>query len=256
MGSITLNKSHLSELEDLQMGKRVRYIREVLQEEFGNVFSGKSVANRVQLFSQSTLTTIERGKTKDIPARVLHGIAKDFGADLYMFFDDFYEQSHITSVKLTPAILNTFDNGGLDFDSKNPSIDGINPLLENEYNIKMTISKVSSNKDEQMMFIHTSRVEYSEEQIFLLLSQILNQMNTIDASMDPSLTDQTKQNNAIRIAKDYLDHSKTSLSAFPWHHHSDLIETDNLARERAINYTEKLIENLNKKSERKETEND
>jgi len=257
MKKVTLNKTDLSDLAQLSIGKRIRYIREHLQKECGNAFSGKSVANRIQLFSQSTLTTIERDKSKDVPSKVLHAISKDFGADLYMFFDDYYQQNTYESVDLIPPLYNA--------DSKNESdanadhiesqLDsGINPLLENEYTIKTMVSKVASNQDEQLTFIFKSRVKYSEQHLFFLLSQIINQMNTLDASIEPGLTEGSLE--SIRLARDYINHGKTSLHAFPWYYSEDKLAMDNQSHEKAIQYTEHLLEVLKNQETRGEDQNE
>jgi len=256
MKKITLNKTNLADLADLSIGKRVRYIREHLQKECGNSFSGKSVANRIQLFSQSTLTTIERGKTKDIPSMVLYAIAKDFGADLYMFFNDFYEFSSHESVVLVPPLYTkddfTEENNPVSELFKNQLTIKTNPLLENEYAIKTTVSKVASNEDEQITFIFKSRVKYTEQHLFYLLSHIINQINTIDVTIEPEIADRNNQLDAIKLAKDYIQYGKTSLHAFPWHASKDKLILDNKAFEKAAEYTDRLSENLNQKLEEKE----
>ena len=249
MKKITLNKTNLTDLADLSIGKRVRYIREHLQSECGNSFSGKSVANRIQLFSQSTLTTIERDKTKDIPS-------KDFGADLYMFFDDFYKNGSHESIVLIPPLYNKDDidedNRADSERNKNQMAIETNPLLENEYAIKTTVSKVASNEDEQITFIFKSRVKYSEQHLFYLLSHIINQINTIDVTIEPELAESNNQLDSIKLANDYIHYGKTSLHAFPWHASKDKLILDNKAFEKAAEYTDRLSENLNQKLEEKE----
>jgi transcriptional regulator with XRE-family HTH domain len=256
MKKITLNKTNLTDLADLSIGKRVRYIREHLQSECGNSFSGKSVANRIQLFSQSTLTTIERDKTKDIPSKVLYAIAKDFGADLYMFFNDFYKNSSHGSVILIPPLYNKYDPAEENKDDsellKTQKAIETNPLIENEYAIKTTVSKVASNEDEQITFIFKSRVKYTEQHLFYLLSHIINQINTIDVTIEPELANSNNQLDAIKLAKDYIQYGKTSLHAFPWYGSKDKLILDNKAFEKAAKYTERLSENLNQKQEEKE----
>lgn len=242
MKKITLNKTHLSDLSELPIGKRVRYIREHLQKECGNEFSGKSVANRIKLFSQSTLTTIERGKSKDIPSKVLYAISKDFGADLYMFFDDYYKHGTYDAVYLIPPLYNLDEEDTTSELTKQEDTD-LNPLLENEYTIKTMVSKVASNQDEQLTFTFKSRVKYSDEQLFYLLSQIINQINTLDVSIDPELTESNLE--TIKLAKDYIKYGKSSLHAFPWYSSNQKIVMDNQAFEKAVQYTEQLVKGLN-----------
>lgn len=260
MKKITLNKTNLTDLSGLSIGKRVRYIREHLQDECGNSFSGKSVANRIQLFSQSTLTTIERDKTKDIPSKVLYAIAKDFGADLYMFFDDFYKNRSPESVVLIPPLYNKDDPAKENKDDsellKTQMAIETNPLLENEYAIKTTVSKVASNEDEQITFIFKSRVKYSEQHLFYLLSHIINQINTIDVTIEPELADSNNQLDSIRLAKDYIQYGKTSLHAFPWYSSKGKLGLDNKAFEQAVKYTNMLSNNLKHNLEEREDKND
>lgn len=250
MRKVTLNKTNLSDLSALSIGKRVRYLREILQNEFGNDFSGKSVAKRINLFSQSTLTTFERDKSKDIPSKALYAISKDFGADIYMFFDDFYHLNPNSIAELIPPLYNDtkpeiIGKTSIELDNDNLQLTGTNPLLENEYLIKATVSKLASNQDEQLTFIYKSRVKYSEQHLFLLLSQIVNQINTIDASIEPILIKENRQSNAMELADDYISHSSTSLNAFPWYPNKAKVSMDNKAYQTAITYTEKLTEDFN-----------
>ncbi|MED4353969.1 hypothetical protein P9265_16775 [Schinkia azotoformans] len=257
MKIITLNKTNLSDLAELSIGKRVRYIREHLQKECGNAFSGKSVANRIKLFSQSTLTTIERDKSKDIPSKVLYAISKDFGADLDMFFDDYYQYSTYETVELTPPLYieDTHKESESEAEQTEDQYDSeINPLLENEYTIKTMVSKVASNQDEQLTFIFKSRVKYSEQHLFYLLSQIINQMNTLDASIEPDLTEGSLE--SIRLARDYINHGKTSLHAFPWYFSEDKLVMDNQSYEKAIRYTEHLMKGLKNQDTKGEDQNE
>lgn len=257
----TLEQTHLSVLANLPIGKRVRYIREHLRKEFGNEFSGKSVANRIQLFSQSTLTTIERGKTKDIPSKVLYAISKDFGANLYMFFDDYYQNSAINSVDLYPPLyhIDTHTRSSVAEveHSKYPKEgNNTNPLHEDEYAIKTTVSKVSINEDEQITFTYKSRVKYSEQHLFHLLSQVINQINTLDISIDPSLAEDKSHFNSIKLAKDFVKHGKESLHTFPWYFHRDKLEMDNQSFEKAVKYTEQLIKESNHNKNGEEVNHD
>lgn len=254
MKKVILNKTNISDLAELPIGKRIRYLREHLQRECGNAFSGKSVANRIKLFSQSTLTTIERDKTKDVPSKVLYAISKDFGADLYMFFDDYYQQNIYESVDLVPPLYNTNLNDNSDAGVAHTEIQeatGANPLLENEYTIKTMVSKVASNQDEQVTFSFKSRVKYSEQHLFFLLSQIINQINTLDTSIEPGLTEGNME--SIKLAQDYINYGKTSLHAFPWHNSKDRLLMDNQSHEKAVQYTEQLLNEFNK-SKNKERE--
>ncbi|MFB6466470.1 helix-turn-helix domain-containing protein [Cytobacillus sp. Hz8] len=257
MKKVTLNKPNLSDLRELSIGKRIRYIREHLQKECGNAFSGKSVANRIQLFSQSTLTTIERDKSKDVPSKVLYAISKDFGADLYMFFDDYYQQNTYESVDLIPPLYNSDPNdepnAGTDH-TENQQVSGANPLLENEYTIKTMVSKVASNHDEQLTFIFKSRVKYSEQHLFYLLSQIISQINTLDVSIEPGLIESNLE--SIKLAQDYIKYGKTSLHAFPWHSNKDKSVMDNQSHEKAVQYTEQLLEELKDQHLRGENQNE
>jgi transcriptional regulator with XRE-family HTH domain len=261
MKRIILNKMNLSDLAELSIGKKVRYLRELLQNEYGNEFSGKSVANRINLFSQSTLTTIERGKTKDIPSKVLYAIAKEFGADLYLFFDDYYTESFDTTVELIPPLYNADQYNEAREDVANDI--GIqqqpeaNPLHENEYTIKTTVSKIASNQDEQLTFVYKSRVKYAESHLFYLLSQIINQINTLDVSIEPQLIESNKQFDSIKLAKDYVHYGITSLNAFPWYSNKDKLIMDNKSHEKAVKYTTQLQGNVNKSEEKRgEKENE
>lgn len=248
MKKLSLKQTHLFDLAELSIGMRIRYIRELLQGEFGNDFSGKSVANRLQLFSQSTLTMIERGKTKDISAQALYAIAMDFGVDLYLFFDDYYESYPVKDVVLLPAIYNS-DEINDEHSKPDNSHFETNPLQENEYKIKTSISRIASNGDEQLTLSYSSQTKYSNQQLFQLISQVISQINTIDVSMEPKLMNTIKSVDSINLAADYIHHSKKSLRAFPWYPHQLKTKMENKLHESAINYTDMLLKNLKSTSE-------
>lgn len=75
----------------LTTGQRIEFFREQLRSSCGDVYSNKRVANRIGMFSPSTLLGWEQNKVKDIPATKLFAISKDLGIDIYAFFDDFYK---------------------------------------------------------------------------------------------------------------------------------------------------------------------
>ncbi|MGK4153685.1 helix-turn-helix domain-containing protein [Kurthia gibsonii] len=238
MNSLHLTKTNLSELAKLTIGMRIRYIRELLQNEFGNDFSGKSLANRLQLFSQSTLTMIERGKTKDISAQALYAIANDFGADIYLFFDDYYQKPNNKDLVLRPTIY----NDDTKIEAKNESIitSETNPLQENEYKIRTTISKIASNQDEQFAFTFTSQEKYSKQELFQLIATVINQINLLDVSINSDAAN----NDAIKLSKDFIYHSEASLKDFPWYPNKQKVSMENELHEVGIKHTDALLEEL------------
>ncbi|MFD1135623.1 hypothetical protein [Paenibacillus urinalis] len=90
--TISLNREQFKELAGKDVGPRIRYIRELLQKEFGDQYSSRSVALRIEIISPQALSVIERGETKDCPYKVACAIAKDFNVDVTLFNDDFYMQ--------------------------------------------------------------------------------------------------------------------------------------------------------------------
>lgn len=92
--TISLNREQFAELAARDVGPRIRYIRDLLQKEYGDQYSSRSVALRIENISPQALSVIERGETKDCPYKVACAIAKDFNVDVTLFHDDFYEQGY------------------------------------------------------------------------------------------------------------------------------------------------------------------
>lgn len=90
MASIRLDESAFGTLKRLSIGQRIGYMRELLRKAFGSDYSTRNVAARIKVISFPALNAIERGATKEPPAKVVYEIAKDFNVDIQVFFDDFY----------------------------------------------------------------------------------------------------------------------------------------------------------------------
>ncbi|KGX94043.1 hypothetical protein N781_00375 [Pontibacillus halophilus JSM 076056 = DSM 19796] len=249
MKKALLNVKDLSELKQLSIGKRVKYIRETLRKKFGNDFSVKSVTQRINLFSRSTLTAIEKGNTKDIYSTYLHGLAKDFGVSLYVFFDDYYDDLE-KSVELAPNIYNTAQAAEKSI-NKNRDLTRmtVNPLFEKEYRIKTTVTRIASNDDEQDMFIYTSKTKLNNERLFTFLSTIINQTNSNDVLIDPDVSEKENLPDPLKLAKEYLNYGNHFLDTFPWHSKKGKDSYDNQAYEDAIVYTQKLKEDYERRKE-------
>ncbi|QPQ34421.1 hypothetical protein [Lysinibacillus sp. JNUCC-52] len=242
MQKLTLLQTNLSDLASLSLGRKIRYIREFLQNEYGNVFSGKSVANRIQLISPSTLIQIEKDRAKDVYFGVVEAIAKDFGANLELFTNDFYKTKLPDSVDLIPLPVNDLIQE--QNESENESIlNGINPLLENSHHIKIQVSRQSSNMAEQPVVIVKSKEKYSKKEIFVVLSTIFNQVRTLDVALNPELDDLISSNNAIILSKEFINHMNNLSLDFPWYEKQQKIELDNQSYNLAQKYTEQLIKN-------------
>ncbi|WP_313150476.1 hypothetical protein [Lysinibacillus capsici] len=244
MQKLTLLQTNLSALASLSLGRRIRYLRELLQNEYGNVFSGKSVANRIELISPSTLIQIEKDRAKDVYFGVVEAISKDFGAGLELFTDDFYKKKLPDSVELIPLPVNDLTQEHNKSENV-VKLNGINPLLENSHFIKIQVSRQSSNMAEQPVVTVKSKEKYSKKEIFVVLSTIFNQVRTLDVAINPELDDLISSNNAIILSKDFINHMDNFEFDFPWYENQQKTELDNQSHNLAQKYTEQLIKNYN-----------
>ncbi|GAB3051663.1 hypothetical protein [Virgibacillus ainsalahensis] len=118
------------------------------------------------------------------------------------------------TVTLTPPLYNT-NEAQMPTKDNDKSVKkdlSLNPLFEKEHVIKTTVSKIATNQGEQITFIFKSREKYTEQQILLLLSQIINQINTLDVSVNNQHIESTQQ---AGLAKEFIKHGKESLNSFP-----------------------------------------
>lgn len=245
MKKFTLLQTQLSELANLSVGRRIRFIREALQKEYGNLFSGKSVANRIQVISPSTLTLIEKEKTKDVYFGVITAIAKDFGVSISLFTDDFYKENLPISIDLVPAhfIATNKHETSLPEAIRAPNqneLSGGNPLLESSNTIKVQINKVATNLDEQPMFSFKSQEKFSQQQLFSLLSTVIHHVNTLDIIINPEIKSEQQIIDPFKLAMDYINHAESSLAAFPWHEHKKKVSLENQLHTEAVAYTQFL----------------
>ncbi|RNB53525.1 hypothetical protein EDM57_19720 [Brevibacillus gelatini] len=91
---IVLTETQFDELAKRDVGPRIRFLRELLQSEYGDRYTSKNVALRIEVISPQALSVIERGETKDCPSKVLAAIANDFRVDINIFFDEFYKHGY------------------------------------------------------------------------------------------------------------------------------------------------------------------
>lgn len=89
--SIIIDKADIITLKNLDIGPRIRFIREKHRNDLGASYSIRSVVKRIGGISPAAFASIERGDTKEPSARLLHAIANDFGIALETFFDDYYD---------------------------------------------------------------------------------------------------------------------------------------------------------------------
>ena len=87
----------------------------------------------------------------------------------------------------------------------------------------------------------TSREKYTDYELFQLFATLINQMNMLDSSLNSNLTNHI---DAIKTAKEFIIHSKSSLKGFPWYPYKQKLLVDNELHESAIKYTESLQSNL------------
>ncbi|POZ55053.1 hypothetical protein LYSIN_03350 [Lysinibacillus sphaericus] len=253
MKKFTLMQTQLSELANLSVGRRIRFIREVLQKEYGNLFSGKSVANRIQVISPSTLTMIEKEKTKDVYFGVITALAKDFGVEISLFTDDFYNETLPISIDLIPAyFISDEPKSSLPEATetlRQNELSGCNPLLESSNIIKVQIRKVAANLDEQQIFSFKSQEKFSQQQLFSLLSTVINHVNTLDVLINPVLKNEHQIHDPLKLAQEYLYHAENSLAAFPWYEHENMVSVENQLHTEAVGYTQFLQQKRDKKLE-------
>jgi transcriptional regulator with XRE-family HTH domain len=88
-------KGEYMELASMEMGQRIRYLRELLRNLYDKKgFTTVEVAERVQIKQQS-LTAIELGETKNPKFMVIYGLSRAFNVPMEAFTDDFYETQGI-----------------------------------------------------------------------------------------------------------------------------------------------------------------
>ncbi|UFJ41711.1 helix-turn-helix domain-containing protein [Brevibacillus humidisoli] len=244
--SIVLNETQYAELAGLDIGPRVRYIREILHENFGPSFSGNSVANRIKIISQPTLTHIERGKSKDVPSKVLRAISRDFNVNMDIFFDDFYEGEY------KPIVIHRKhdeqpDNVSTLIDDAYIPID-INPFTENEFILVVYAQLESSNGDRKLLFNTRSKEKYSIPYLRHVIAQFINALETTDSLINPEHLPLTDGVSAVALADRHIKVRDLPMYDI-WFPKSEWESMFNNLNKVGEKYTARLLEHLNGKKE-------
>lgn len=181
---MVLSSMDYAQLRTLDLGGRVRYIREFLQKEYGNKYSGKSLANRIGV-SQSNYTYLEN-KANDIPSKILRAISKDFNVAMDVFFDDFYEGEPKTIIikplsfdeKIEPAVIaNRYSDVGIATNK--------NPADEDSYTFVVVAYLEASNGDRRMIFNSHSKELYQRTHVQSVVASMIHAMDEIDRFINP-----------------------------------------------------------------------
>lgn len=239
MNSLKLDSATIEQLRSKRIGPRIRIMRESLKREFGNKFSGNSVANRLRNVSQTKLTFIERDKTPNITAYLLYDIAKDFGAPFETFFDDFYRKSN-PEITLKPAIFTDHFDVWANQPTEDDQGNRANPLDEEEFQINVLIRVMASNDDYQYVLNRRTDEKHDDRALLELITSTIQQMDLLDVWNTASKDKVLSHVNPLVIATELIKRRKESLDVFPWFPHEGETEKHNNDFENAIQFTKKL----------------
>ncbi|WP_037285727.1 helix-turn-helix domain-containing protein [Saccharibacillus sacchari] len=180
--AIELTWNDYAELSTLNIGGRVRYIRNILLKTYGREYSGQSCANRIGV-SQSNFVHLEKN-AQDIPSKTLRAISKDFNVQMDIFFDDFYEDDYVPIViRSRNSKLEQHTNSFIADDED--ETDSGNPCEENEYVLITVAYLKATNGDRRLIFETRSNQKYTREQTAVVLASIMQTVEGMDFVVDP-----------------------------------------------------------------------
>jgi|GEM_PF-5692275 len=183
--SIVLDSTDYAQLSTLDVGGRVKFIRELLQKRFGNKYSGKSVASRVGI-SQPNLVHMERN-ANDVPSKVLRAISRDFNVKMDIFFDDFYIGEYKSIVIEHQQIQDDNELGvaGENYIS-NANAKGVNPITENSYKFVVIAFLEATNGDKREIFTSRSKEVYTRPHVRHVIANLINTIDETDILINPN----------------------------------------------------------------------
>jgi transcriptional regulator with XRE-family HTH domain len=207
MGYLTLQQSQYYELKQLDIGPRIRYIRELLHKHHGSEFSARGVAERVKVISYAALASIERGDTKDPSARVVHAIAKYFKVDMYVFFDDYYEGEY-RPIDIGYTYIQLDESEELDENDKlAPTQDS------NGHRIVIEIYEVSDKMDRRNLVTIWSKQKIDKKHTIQLITTAHQQLDTLDKILGEDFGLESERSSYFWGKEHY---EKRTQAAFPW----------------------------------------
>ncbi|WP_026701725.1 helix-turn-helix domain-containing protein [Salibacterium aidingense] len=243
--NIVLNESEYLEMASRDIGPRIRFIREILHKHFGQIYSGNSVANRVKLVSQSTLTMIEREKTKDVSARALHAICKDFKVNIEIFFDDFYLNEY------KPIVINLSANNNKEPASSLSNIDelSVNPFSENEYHYIVHVEQEASNGDRRSIYDGRTKEKLSVDSGRNFIAEIIFSIEKIDTFLNPYYLPLEKSYSPFELAEKHIQLREKNPQYIGWIPKNRLLTSAKQLDHVRDEYTAQLLKQVQHKFE-------
>lgn len=204
MTSLSLQQSQYYELKQLDIGPRIRYIRELLNNHYGSKFSARVVAERIKVISYPALASIERGDTKDPTARVMNAIAKDFGININVFFDDYYMNEYV-------PIDISYHYSERENESKHTDL-----TIQDSNGNRMVVEiyEVSERMDRRNLVSIWSKQKIDKSHTIQLISTIHQHIETLDKMLgEDSPTSEAEKSSYFWATEHY---EKRTHASFPW----------------------------------------
>ncbi len=244
--SITLDSNDYAILSTLDVGKRVKYIRELLQKRYGNQYSGKSLASRVGI-SQSNFVHLEQ-KANDVPSKVLRAISRDFNVPMDVFFDDFYQGDYKPVIIEKQSTEEDFelDSGKSDYVSADETSD-VNPIDEDSYTFVVIAYLEASNGDRRVIFNNRSKEPYKRTHVRHVISNLINSMDEMDIFINPIHLPNDKKPSSTFQALQHIE-TRDNPELYIWIPKKLIHDTTMFLERVGRKYTDKLNEQISTKN--------
>jgi|GEM_PF-6426256 len=186
----TINSIEFNILKASSLGERIRFLRQKLQEEPTlKDYTVKEIAKRIDIPFQ-TLTSVERGDSQKPSIFLVNSIAKDFGVNIEVFLDDYYqgdeklfsfgekeEDRDVQTIELDEDL----DVGDTIYIDELEYKVGSGDALNRRRNIHILINEEFHSGDQKNLYHH--QLNMSENDLMTMLMNVIQQTELNPSSL-------------------------------------------------------------------------
>lgn len=196
-----ITHSEFTQLKAMDMGKRIRYLREQMDRLYGkNSFATTELAKKLGVTSQS-LTAIERGVSQNPSFKAIHLLSKEFNVPIDVFTDDYYlcEKPQLFTIGFEDGSIVEENNEDIaeSFDSPKFKAGVISYQWFENGDIQINLREESTNFVDEASYVQFLARIYSELFLFNTRSNLNNPQYL-----------KSNENPYNRILQQYLNPSK------------------------------------------------
>lgn len=180
----TVQDFQLLILASMNLGQRVRFIRELMCHLFGKTkYSTNSLSKAIGVTPQ-TLTAIERGDSQNPSFNVIHRLAKAFHVKVEVFTDEYYQTQPIQS--FTIGFIEDDEVLDLDWEKDDNDTGNLTDTLEQNAQLGIYITQHFEQGETRIITSHLTRNNIEPTRLVETLCRISTELLILDQASSPS----------------------------------------------------------------------